>query len=67
MFRRDFFNSVTHHIDHMMGQLFVSKKLAPSELKSMDYPELRYWYNWVKIENDSNEKERQKLENAKGK
>jgi hypothetical protein len=28
----------------MMGDLFVHKNLTPSEIKLMDWPELRYWH-----------------------
>lgn len=28
-----------------MGQLFY-RRVAPSEIKAMNYPELRYWADW---------------------
>lgn len=46
MFRGNFFNGVAHRIDKWMGELFLYKNISPAELKSMDYPELKYWYTW---------------------
>jgi hypothetical protein len=33
-----------------MGNLFLYKKVQPSELKAMQFPELRYWNHWVELE-----------------
>lgn len=50
MSRGNFFNGVAHRIDKWMGELFVYKNVSPAELKSMDYPELKYWHSWMKEE-----------------
>lgn len=50
MFRCGFFNGVTHRIDQWMGELFIGKKISPSELKLMDFTELKYWHSWLKLE-----------------
>lgn len=66
--RYDFFNGVAHRIDQWMGDLFVHKKINPSELKSMDFAELKYWHDWFELEATERKKIAQELENnAKGK
>jgi hypothetical protein len=35
-----------------MGELFQHKNISPSELKAMDYSELKYWYGWWKPQRD---------------
>lgn len=68
MFGNDFFNGVTHRIDQWMGDLFIHKKLSPSELKIMDFVELKYWHDWFELEATERKKIVQEFEkNAKGK
>jgi hypothetical protein len=60
MSRGDFFNGVTRRIDQWMGELFVHKNVAPAELKSMDYAELKYWYSWWEPEREELKRQAQK-------
>lgn len=65
MSRCGFFNGVTHRIDKWMGHLFVLKKVSPSELKQMDYPELKYWFGWVELESKELDRQRRELDAVK--
>lgn len=55
-----FFNGVAHQIEKWMGVLFIHKSIAPSELKQMDFPELRYWYSLWEIEREASKPKNEK-------
>lgn len=57
-----FFNDIVHRIDQWMGDLFIGKRLAPTELTNMDFAELKYWHDWWDAE--FKERKRQEAELA---
>lgn len=67
MFRCGFFNCVIPRIDQWLGELFIAEKTTPSELKQMDYSELKYWHGWLQVELRQRERERARLEREQAK
>lgn len=44
------------HLDQWMGDLFILKKLPPTEINSLDFKELKYWHKWCQVEIEAKKK-----------
>jgi hypothetical protein len=50
-------------LNQWMGDLFVLKKLPPTEIKSLDYKELEYWHKWCDAEIEAKRKAHENARN----
>ncbi len=52
----------------MMGVLFIVRKVQPDILENMTFQKIKYWYNWHKLHDKTEEDyiERKRAERAAG-